>query len=46
MKTTLLAAGLATIAIPALADVPVLTVLNYDNCISECDHGPAGEKAF
>jgi thiamine transport system substrate-binding protein len=46
MKTTLLAAGLATIAIPALADTPVLTVLTYDSFISEWGPGPAVEKAF
>jgi thiamine transport system substrate-binding protein len=46
MKTILLAAGLATIAIPALADTPVLTVLTYDSFISEWGPGPAVEKAF
>jgi thiamine transport system substrate-binding protein len=46
MKTTLLAAGLATIAIPALADTPVLTVLTYDSFTSEWGPGPAVEKAF
>ena len=46
MRTTLLAAGLATIAIPALAEVPVLTVLTYDSFVSEWGPGPAVEKAF
>jgi thiamine transport system substrate-binding protein len=46
MKTKLLAAGLASIAIPALADTPVLTVLTYDSFISEWGPGPAVEKAF
>ena len=46
MKTKLLAAGLATIAIPALANTPVLTVLTYDSFISEWGPGPAVEKAF
>jgi thiamine transport system substrate-binding protein len=46
MKTTLLAAGLATIAIPALAETPVLTVLTYDSFTSEWGPGPAVEKAF
>ena len=46
MKTKLLAAGLATIAIPALAETPVLTVLTYDSFISEWGPGPAIETAF
>ena len=46
MKTTLLAAGLVTIAIPALAEVPVLTVLTYDAFVSAWGPGPAVEKAF
>ncbi|MCU0802497.1 MAG: thiamine ABC transporter substrate-binding protein, partial [Rhodobacteraceae bacterium] len=46
MKTTLLAAGLATIAIPAIADTPVLTVLTYDSFTAEWGPGPAIEKAF
>ena len=46
MKTTLLAAGLSVIAIPALAETPVLTVLTYDSFTSEWGPGPAVEKAF
>lgn len=46
MKTTLLAAGLATIAIPAMAETPVLTVLTYDSFTSEWGPGPAIETAF
>jgi thiamine transport system substrate-binding protein len=46
VKTNLLAAGLATIAIPALAEVPVLTVLTYDSFTSEWGPGPAVEQAF
>jgi len=46
MKTTLLAAGLSTIALTALADTPVLTVLTYDSFTSEWGPGPAIEAAF
>ncbi len=46
MKTKLLAAGLSFIAIPALADTPVLTVLTYDSFTSEWGPGPAIETAF
>ncbi|MBA3911011.1 MAG: thiamine ABC transporter substrate binding subunit [Rhodobacter sp.] len=46
MKTTLLAAGLATIALPALAETLVLTVLTYDSFTSEWGPGPAVEAAF
>jgi thiamine transport system substrate-binding protein len=46
MRTTLLSAGLAIIALPAMAEVPVLTVLTYDSFISEWGPGPAVEKAF
>ncbi|MDP3262555.1 MAG: thiamine ABC transporter substrate binding subunit [Tabrizicola sp.] len=46
MKTTLLAAGLATIAFPALAETPVLTVLTYDSFVSEWGPGPKVEAAF
>ncbi len=46
MKTKLLAAGLATIAIPALAETPVLTILTYDSFITEWGPGPAIETAF
>jgi thiamine transport system substrate-binding protein len=42
----LLAAGLLTIAVPALAETPVLTVLTYDSFTSEWGPGPAVEKAF
>jgi thiamine transport system substrate-binding protein len=46
MSTRLLAAGLATIAFPALAETPVLTVLTYDSFTSEWGPGPAIEQAF
>jgi thiamine transport system substrate-binding protein len=46
MNTKLLAAGLTVIAIPALAETPVLTVLTYDSFTSEWGPGPAIEKAF
>jgi thiamine transport system substrate-binding protein len=46
MKNILLAAGLATIAVPAIAETPVLTVLTYDSFVSEWGPGPAVEKAF
>ena len=46
MKTTLLAAGLVTIATTAMADVPVLTVLTYDSFAAEWAPGPAIEKGF
>ena len=46
MKKHLLAAGLLTIATPALAETPVLTVLTYDSFTSEWGPGPVIEKAF
>ncbi len=46
MQKHLLAAGLLTIAMPALAETPVLTVLTYDSFTSEWGPGPAIEKAF
>ena len=46
MNTKLLAAGLLSIATPALADLPVLTVLTYDSFASEWGPGPAVEQAF
>lgn len=46
MNTRLLAAGLLTIAFPALADTPVLTVLTYDSFASEWGPGPAVEVGF
>ncbi len=46
MKKQLLAAGLFTIATPALAETPVLQVLTYDSFTSEWGPGPAIEKAF
>lgn len=46
MKKHLLAAGLLTIATPALTETPVLTVLTYDSFTSEWGPGPAIEKAF
>lgn len=41
-----LAALLSCLAIPAAAEVPVLTVLTYDSFISEWGPGPAVETAF
>ena len=46
MQKQLLAAGLLTIATPALAETPVLTVLTYDSFTSEWGPGPAIEQAF
>lgn len=46
MQKQLLAAGLLTIAMPALAETPVLTVLTYDSFTSEWGPGPAIETAF
>lgn len=46
MQKQLLAAGLLTIALPALGETPVLTVLTYDSFTSEWGPGPAIEKAF
>lgn len=46
MQKQLLAAGLLSIAMPALAETPVLTVLTYDSFTSEWGPGPAVEKAF
>ena len=46
MQKQLLAAGILTIAMPALAETPVLTVLTYDSFTSEWGPGPAVEKAF
>ena len=46
MNTKLLAAGFATIALPALAETPVLVVLTYDSFTSDWGPGPAVEKAF
>jgi thiamine transport system substrate-binding protein len=46
MQKQLLAAGLAVIAFPALAETPVLTVLTYDSFTSEWGPGPLVEKAF
>jgi thiamine transport system substrate-binding protein len=46
MRFQLLAAGLTTVAIPALAETPVLTVLTYDSFTSEWGPGPVVEKAF
>ena len=42
----LLVAGLTVIAIPALAETPVLTVLTYDSFTSEWGPGPVIETAF
>ncbi len=46
MQKHLLAAGLLTIATPALAETPILQVLTYDSFTSEWGPGPAVEKAF
>jgi thiamine transport system substrate-binding protein len=46
MQRQLLAAGLLSIATPALAETPVLTVLTYDSFTSEWGPGPAIETAF
>jgi len=46
MQRQLLAAGLLTLALPAMAETPVLTVLTYDSFTSEWGPGPAVEKAF
>jgi len=46
MNTKLLAAGLAFLASPALAETPVLTVLTYDSFTPEWGPGPAIEKGF
>lgn len=46
MRRHLLAAGLLSIATPALAEMPVLTVLTYDSFTSDWGPGPAIEKAF
>ena len=46
MKHHLLAAGLLSIATPALAETPILQVLTYDSFTSEWGPGPAVEKAF
>lgn len=46
MQRHLLAAGLVSIACPALAESPVLTVLTYDSFTSEWGPGPAIENAF
>jgi thiamine transport system substrate-binding protein len=46
MTTKLLAAGLVVLAVPAMAETPVLTVLTYDSFTSEWGPGPAVERAF
>jgi len=46
MKTTLLAAGLVTIATTAMAELPVLTVLTYDSFAAEWGPGPVIEAGF
>jgi thiamine transport system substrate-binding protein len=46
MQRHLLAAGLLTIATPALAETPILQVLTYDSFTSEWGPGPAVESAF
>ncbi len=46
MQKHLLAAGLLTIAMPALAETPILQVLTYDSFTAEWGPGPAVEKAF
>ncbi|MBL9054290.1 MAG: thiamine ABC transporter substrate binding subunit [Tabrizicola sp.] len=46
MRTTLIAAGLLTIATTALAEPTILTLLTYDSFASEWGPGPAIEAAF
>ncbi|WP_137109273.1 thiamine ABC transporter substrate binding subunit [Rhodobacter sp. SY28-1] len=46
MQKQFLAAGLLSIATPALAETPILQVLTYDSFTSEWGPGPAVEKAF
>jgi thiamine transport system substrate-binding protein len=46
VKYLLLTAGLVTIALPAMSETPVLTVLTYDSFTSEWGPGPAVETAF
>ena len=46
MRNQLLAAGLLTIATPALAQMPVLTVLTYDSFAAEWGPGPGIEAGF
>jgi thiamine transport system substrate-binding protein len=46
MQKQLLAAGLLTLAFPAMAETPVLSVLTYDSFTSEWGPGPAIETAF
>ena len=46
MKTSILAAGVALLALPALADTPVLTVYAGDYFTSEWGPGPAIEQGF
>ncbi len=46
MRATLVSAALLTLAPPAMAETPVLTVLTYDSFVSEWGPGPAVEKAF
>lgn len=46
MKTTLLVAGLLTIATSALAETPVLNVLTYDSFVAEWGPGPAIKAGF
>lgn len=46
MKTTLLAAGLVTIATSAMGETPVLTVLTYDSFVSDWGPGPLIKAGF
>ena len=46
MKTKLLAAGLVTLAVPVMAETPVLTVLTYDSFVSEWGPGPLIKAGF
>ncbi len=46
MKTSLIAAGLLTLASTAQAETPVLTVYTYDSFVSDWGPGPAVEAAF
>ncbi|WP_151717931.1 thiamine ABC transporter substrate binding subunit [Gemmobacter serpentinus] len=46
MKSLYFAAGFLTIAVPAMAETPVLDVLTYDSFVSEWGPGPAIKTAF
>lgn len=46
MKTSLIAAGILTLASAAQAETPVLTVYTYDSFVSDWGPGPGVEAAF